>query len=177
MAEHANASRIRELFAAFRAGDVAAIDGAIADDAVWRFPGRRGQLAGEHRGKERIFAFLMNVQALTGGTFARQVPLVRGGQCQEKRDAPRHRAGRHRHFAVAPPQHDAGHDRDGIAHGDATLACVRSEPPRRKGEQGMGAESDQQHAADRCQQSEDICSRSRGGVRVASRGERERAER
>ena len=69
MAEHANASRIRELFAAFRAGDVAAIDGAIADDAVWRFPGRRGQLAGEHRGKERIFAFLMNVQALTGGTF------------------------------------------------------------------------------------------------------------
>ena len=69
MAEHANASRIRELFAAFRAGDIAAIDGAIADDAVWRFPGRRGQLAGEHRGKERIFAFLMNVQALTGGTF------------------------------------------------------------------------------------------------------------
>ena len=69
MAEHPNASRIRELFAAFRAGDVAAIDGAIADDAVWRFPGRRGQLAGEHRGKDRIFSFLMNVQALTGGTF------------------------------------------------------------------------------------------------------------
>jgi ketosteroid isomerase-like protein len=69
MAEHPHASRIRELFAAFRAGDVAAIDGAIADDAVWRFPGRRGQLAGEHRGKDRIFSFLMNVQALTGGTF------------------------------------------------------------------------------------------------------------
>ena len=69
MAEHPNASRIRELFAAFRAGDVAAIDGAIADHAVWRFPGRRGQLAGEHRGKDRIFSFLMNVQALTGGTF------------------------------------------------------------------------------------------------------------
>ena len=69
MAEHPNASRIRELFAAFRAGDVAAIDGAIADDAVWCFPGRRGQLAGEHRGKDRIFSFLMNVQALTSGTF------------------------------------------------------------------------------------------------------------
>jgi uncharacterized protein len=69
MAEHPHAIRIRELFAAFRAGDVAAIDGAIADDAVWRFPGRRGQLAGEHRGKDRIFSFLMSVQALTGGTF------------------------------------------------------------------------------------------------------------
>ena len=69
MAEHPNASRIRELFAAFRAGDVAAIDGAIADDAVWCFPGRRGKLAGEHRGKDRIFSFLMNVQGLTGGTF------------------------------------------------------------------------------------------------------------
>jgi ketosteroid isomerase-like protein len=69
MAEHPNALRIRELFAAFRAGDVAAIDAALAADVVWRFPGRRGKLAGEHRGKDQIFSFLMNVQALTGGTF------------------------------------------------------------------------------------------------------------
>jgi ketosteroid isomerase-like protein len=69
MPEHANAIRIRELFDAFRAGDVAAIDVAIAADAVWRFPGRHGKLAGEHRGKDQIFSFLMNAQALTGGTF------------------------------------------------------------------------------------------------------------
>src|ERR1051325_2660038 len=69
MPEHPNAVRIRDLFAAFRAGDVAAIDAAIAADAVWRFPGRHGNLAGEHRGNEQIFAFLMNVQALTSGPF------------------------------------------------------------------------------------------------------------
>ena len=42
---------------------------AIDDDAVWGFPGRRGKLAGEHRGKSAIFSFLMSVQSLTAGTF------------------------------------------------------------------------------------------------------------
>lgn len=41
----------------------------IAADAVWRFPGRRSQLAGEHRGLENIVRFLLQVQELTGGTF------------------------------------------------------------------------------------------------------------
>jgi ketosteroid isomerase-like protein len=67
--EHSNATRVRDLFAAFGRGDVAAIEAAIAADAVWHFPGRRGQLAGSHRGREAIFAFLLRVQALTGGTF------------------------------------------------------------------------------------------------------------
>ena len=69
MFEHPNAKRIRDLFLAFRSGDVAAIDAVIGEDTVWRFPGRRGKIAGEHRGKNEIFSFLMNVQALTGGTF------------------------------------------------------------------------------------------------------------
>jgi len=67
--EHPHAVRIRELFAAFRAGDVATIESVLAEDAVWRFPGRRGRLAGEHRGRDAIFAFLLDVQASTGGTF------------------------------------------------------------------------------------------------------------
>ena len=41
----------------------------VAGDAVWRFPGRRGQLAGEHRGLEAIVRFLLQVRALTNGTF------------------------------------------------------------------------------------------------------------
>lgn len=66
---HPNAQRVRALFRAFAAGDVAAIQGAIAEDAVWHFPGRRGQLAGSHRGHEAIFAFLGKVVALTEGSF------------------------------------------------------------------------------------------------------------
>jgi len=69
MNEHPNASRIRELFAAFRAGDIDTVRAVIAEQAVWHFPGRRGQLAGSHRGREAIFAFLLNVQSLTAHTF------------------------------------------------------------------------------------------------------------
>lgn len=69
MEEHPNAARVRQMFQAFRAGDVETIRALIPADAVWRFPGRRGQLAGEHRGRDAIFAFLLNVQALTQGTF------------------------------------------------------------------------------------------------------------
>ncbi len=69
MSEHPNATRIRELFAAFRAGDVERIRELIPEDAVWHFPGRRGRLAGTHRGRDAIFGFLLNVQALTDRTF------------------------------------------------------------------------------------------------------------
>jgi uncharacterized protein len=69
MTEHSNAARVRALFAAFRSGDVDAVRAIIAEHAVWHFPGRRGQLAGAHRGRDAIFAFLLNVRALTDGTF------------------------------------------------------------------------------------------------------------
>jgi len=69
MAEHPNATRIRELFGAFRAGDVATIEQVLDPEAVWHFPGQRGRLAGSHRGRDAIFAFLLDVQASTGGTF------------------------------------------------------------------------------------------------------------
>jgi len=69
MIEHPNATRIRALFEAFRVGDVTTVRGVIPEDVVWHFPGRRGQLAGSHRGRDAVVAFLMNVQALTGGTF------------------------------------------------------------------------------------------------------------
>ena len=69
MTEHPNATRIRQLFAAFRSGDLATIQATIPEDAVWHFPGRHGNLAGTHRGRDAIFLFLMNVQTLTDGTF------------------------------------------------------------------------------------------------------------
>jgi ketosteroid isomerase-like protein len=68
--EHPNAVRVRQLFAAFQRGDVAAIRAVMPEDVVWHFPGRRGRLAGSHRGREAVFAFLLQVQALTEHTFA-----------------------------------------------------------------------------------------------------------
>lgn len=69
MTEHPNAQRVRELFAAFRQGDIETVRGVIPEHAVWHFPGRRGRLAGSHRGRDAVFAFLMQVQALTNHTF------------------------------------------------------------------------------------------------------------
>lgn len=79
MSEHPNAALVRGLFAAFRRGDVAAIGLAIAEDAVWHFPGRAGRLAGSHRGREAIFAFLANVMELTDGSFRLELEDVVAG--------------------------------------------------------------------------------------------------
>ena len=80
MNEHPNAQRIRDLFGAFRSGDVAAIENAVAADAVWHFPGRAGRLAGSHRGREAIFAFLGRVMELTDGTFGLELEDVVAGE-------------------------------------------------------------------------------------------------
>jgi len=69
MAEHPNAALVRRLFEAFDRRDIAAINDAIAEDAVWCFPGEKGALAGEHHGREAILAFLLKVGTLTTGTF------------------------------------------------------------------------------------------------------------
>jgi ketosteroid isomerase-like protein len=69
MPEHPNATYVRDMFAAFKRADLAAIQEAIPADAVWHFPGRHGKLAGSHRGRDAILGFLMNVASLTGGSF------------------------------------------------------------------------------------------------------------
>ena len=58
-AEHPNAARIRALFAAFHQRDLATIQQVIPDDAVWHFPGRHGQIAGDHQGRDAILGFLL----------------------------------------------------------------------------------------------------------------------
>ena len=76
MAEHPNAGRVRGLFQAFRDRDLAAIQAAIPEHAVWHFPGRKGALAGSHRGREAILAFLGKVVALSEGTFRFEIEDV-----------------------------------------------------------------------------------------------------
>lgn len=76
-AEHPNAALVRSMFDAFARRDAAAIAAAIPEDAVWHFPGKRGALAGEHRGREAILLFLANVMALSAGTFRLELHDVR----------------------------------------------------------------------------------------------------
>lgn len=65
------------LFDAFARRDIAASSALIAEDAVWRFPGRHGALAGAHEGREAIFGFLMKVASLTDGSFhAERIEIV-----------------------------------------------------------------------------------------------------
>jgi ketosteroid isomerase-like protein len=70
MSEHPNAERVRKLFTAFHERDVDTIREAISEKAVWHFPGTDGALAGQHRGHDGIFTFLLRVGELTDGTFA-----------------------------------------------------------------------------------------------------------
>ena len=76
MREHPNAIRIRELFDAFRDRDLAVIQAAIPEQAVWHFPGRQGALAGSHVGRSAILAFLGQVVALTQGSFRLEIEDV-----------------------------------------------------------------------------------------------------
>ena len=76
MADHPNAVFVRNLFAAFERADLAEVQTAIPEHAVWHFPGRAGKLAGEHRGRVAMLGFFMNVAALTGGTFHLELEAV-----------------------------------------------------------------------------------------------------
>lgn len=69
MQPHPNQTLVLDLFAAFERSDLDAVQARICPDASWHFPGRRGALAGSHQGWDSIVAFLINVQALTEGTF------------------------------------------------------------------------------------------------------------
>ena len=59
MAEHPNVARIRNIYAAFANGDLAAVNDVFAEDLVWHDAGR-GQLSGDYRGREAVFGFFGN---------------------------------------------------------------------------------------------------------------------
>lgn len=48
----------------------------LDEKATWRFPGTRGGLAGEYRGRDAVLAFLVNVMHLTEGTFHLELEAV-----------------------------------------------------------------------------------------------------
>ena len=102
MADHPNAVRVRELFAAFHGGDIETIRALVPEHAVWHFPGRRGQLAGTHRGRDAIFRFLLSVRVLTDKSVYNQIELPSGRMAQVKRGEQLFEGGEIEEKAAAP---------------------------------------------------------------------------
>ena len=68
MAEHPNAARIRDGYAAFAKGDFAVLNELFAEDLVWHDAGRN-QTSGEYRGREAVFGFFGKLMEVTEGSF------------------------------------------------------------------------------------------------------------
>lgn len=68
MAEHPNAEVLRKGFEAFAKRDMATLTGMFADNVVWHLSGN-SPLAGEHRGRDAVFALFARIAELSGGTI------------------------------------------------------------------------------------------------------------
>ncbi|MDN5859071.1 MAG: nuclear transport factor 2 family protein [Pseudonocardia sp.] len=77
MTEHPNTTLVRRLHTAFTSGDIAALPGFFAADAIWELPGR-GTLAGEYKGPEAIVGFLGRSFELSGGTLRLELLAMMG---------------------------------------------------------------------------------------------------
>jgi ketosteroid isomerase-like protein len=68
MAEHPNVARLRDGYAAFAKGDLAALDDLFAEDLLWH-TGGRSQLAGDYRGREAVYGLVSKLMEITEGSF------------------------------------------------------------------------------------------------------------
>lgn len=73
--EPATATRLREAFASFDRGDLAALQANIAVNAIWTNTGRSA-IAGDYRGWDEIVGMLGTLMELSGGTFKTQVVSI-----------------------------------------------------------------------------------------------------
>jgi len=78
MSTDLNADLVRTLIADFRRGDLAAVHGHFAPDAVWELPGQ-GTLAGRYKGPDEIVGFLARSYELSGGTLSIEPMAVMSG--------------------------------------------------------------------------------------------------
>jgi ketosteroid isomerase-like protein len=63
-----NAEIVRRAYEAFNTADMATLTELIAEDASWHTPGR-SPIAGDHRGRDAVFAQFGRYGGETGGTF------------------------------------------------------------------------------------------------------------
>lgn len=68
MAEHPNATRIRDGYTAFIEGDLAILNDLFTEDLVWHHGGR-SRLAGDYRGRDAVFGLFGKLLEVTHGTF------------------------------------------------------------------------------------------------------------
>ena len=68
MAEHPNVARLRDGYAAFAKGDLAALDDLFAEDLLWH-TGGRSQVAGDYRGPEAVYGLVGKLMEITEGSF------------------------------------------------------------------------------------------------------------
>jgi len=78
VAEHPNAVRIRDGYAAFAKGDLAVLNDLFAEDMVWH-QGGRSRLAGDYRGRDAVYEFLGKLMEVTQGTFTVDLQAVFAG--------------------------------------------------------------------------------------------------
>jgi uncharacterized protein len=65
---HPNEDLVRRGYAAFGAGDMAALDDLFADEVIWHVGGR-GPLSGDFAGKDAVFAYFGRLAQETGGSL------------------------------------------------------------------------------------------------------------
>src|SRR6516225_9704267 len=68
MAEHPNVAPIRDMFAAFAKGDLAALYDEFAEDLVWH-EGGRNQISGDYRGRRAVLGLFCKAMEVTQGSF------------------------------------------------------------------------------------------------------------
>jgi ketosteroid isomerase-like protein len=71
---HGNAEVVRAMFAAYASGDDATLRLVLADEVLYRLPGR-SPMAGLYRGREEVLALWDRQKAYLGGRVYRVEPL------------------------------------------------------------------------------------------------------
>jgi len=74
-AEHPNAARMRDGYAAFSTGDFTALNDLFADDILWHIGGRN-QFTRDYHGREKVYGLFGKMAEASGGTFAIEVHAI-----------------------------------------------------------------------------------------------------
>ncbi len=69
MAEHPNVALLRRGYEAFAKGDMATLTELWSEDAVWHAGSGNNPVAGDHTGRDAVFAAFAKIAELSGGTF------------------------------------------------------------------------------------------------------------